>query len=76
VANVVTDLNEEDQSEANAELIADVFNQIDDLIMNGELKVSETVSSSLRELGTPTATLLWNARPDAHRSIMHEYHYR
>jgi hypothetical protein len=29
---------------------------------------------SLRELGTATATPLWNAQPDSHRStVMHEY---
>lgn len=45
VADVVTNLDEDDeQTGANAELIANVFNQIDQLIGAGVLNVTTEVS--------------------------------
>lgn len=45
VADVVTDLEGDEQTPANVEIVADIFNQIDSLIVDGELNVTTAVSA-------------------------------
>lgn len=45
VADVVTDLEGDEQTGANVEIVADIFNQIDSLIVDGELNVTTAVSA-------------------------------
>ncbi len=48
VASVVTNLDQDDeQTSDNAEIIADVFVQIDNLIEDGQLNVTVLVSSQI-----------------------------